>query len=124
MTEEQIKQNAEIFVKKDIKEIDDFMDNFLADLKCTRQQATALIELCRICYVYGAIETTEELQKENKDIQQSCENYYNEMRAYKNQVDKAKEIINEYLGWADWERSNCPSFESICGKAEAFLKGC
>ena len=31
-------------------------------------------------------EATKELQKENKDIQRSCENYYNEMRSYKNKM--------------------------------------
>ena len=42
----------------------------------------------------------------------------------KAKLDEAKEIIKEYLGWADWEGSNCPSFESICRKAESFLKEC
>ena len=33
------------------------------------------------------------LQEENRDVQQTCENYYNEMRAYKNQVaDLEKQI--------------------------------
>ena len=35
---------------------------------------------------------------------------------------EAKEIIREYLEWADWKGSNCPSYASICKKAEAFLK--
>ena len=44
-------------------------------------------------YIAGATEATEELQEENKDIQQSCENYYNEMRSYKNKVaDLEKQI--------------------------------
>lgn len=38
----------------------------------------------------NTIDTTitciEKLQDENEDIQQSCENYYNEMRSYKNKV--------------------------------------
>lgn len=40
----------------------------------------------------------------------------------KKQLTKAKEIIREYMNWADWKGSNCPSFASICKKAEAFLK--
>lgn len=35
---------------------------------------------------------------------------------------EAKVIIREYLEWADWKDSNCPSYASICKKAEAFLK--
>lgn len=38
------------------------------------------------------------------------------------QLTKAKEIISEFVKWANWEGSNCPSFKSIQDKAEQFLK--
>ena len=39
------------------------------------------------------------------------------------QLTKAKEIIREFVEWATWQGSNCPSFKSIQDKAEQFLKG-
>ena len=38
------------------------------------------------------------------------------------QLTKAKEIIREFVEWATWQGSNCPSFKSIQDKAEQFLK--
>jgi len=41
------------------------------------------------------------------------------------QLTKAKEIINEFVKWANWQgNSKCPSFKSIQDKAEQFLKDC
>lgn len=37
------------------------------------------------------------------------------------QLIKAKEIIREFVEWATWQGSNCPSFKSIQDKAEQFL---
>ena len=38
--------------------------------------------------------------------------------------NEAKEIIREFVEWATWQGSNCPSFKSIQDKAEQFLKDC
>ncbi|SEP81709.1 hypothetical protein SAMN04487977_101514 [Treponema bryantii] len=39
------------------------------------------------------------------------------------QLTKAKEIIKEFVKWANWQgNSKCPSFKSIQDKAEQFLK--
>lgn len=39
------------------------------------------------------------------------------------QLSKAKEIIREFVEWANWQgNSKCPSFRSIQDKAEQFLK--
>ena len=47
---------------------------------------------------------TKKLEEENKDIQQTCENYYNEMRSYKNkvedlekQIEKGRNIVHKLL---------------------------
>ena len=47
---------------------------------------------------------TKTLEEENKDIQQTCENYYNEMRSYKNkvedlekQIEKGRNIVHKLL---------------------------
>ena len=38
------------------------------------------------------------------------------------QLTKAKEIIREFVEWANWQgNSKCPSFKSIQDKAEQFL---
>ena len=37
-------------------------------------------------------------------------------------LEEAKKIIREYMNWADWKGSNCPSFASICIKAEIKIK--
>lgn len=39
------------------------------------------------------------------------------------QLTKAKEIIKEFVEWANWQgNSKCPSFKSIQEKAEQFLR--
>ena len=39
----------------------------------------------------------------------------------KEQNTKAKEIIKEFVEWANWQGSGCPSFKSRLDKAEQFL---
>lgn len=39
----------------------------------------------------------------------------------KEENEKAKEIIGEFIEWANWQGSKCPSFKSIQEKAEKFL---
>ncbi len=38
------------------------------------------------------------------------------------ELNEAKEILREFVGWADWQGNDCPSFESIKVKTEKFLK--
>ena len=62
-----------------------------------------------------ALAVTKELQEENKDIQQSCENYYNEMRSYKNKVEDLEKQIEKmkccnnckYRCYMDWKSKCC-----------------
>ena len=49
------------------------------------------------------------------------EYYENKVVNLEAQVDVAKEIIREFVEWANWQGSNCPSFKSIQDKAEQFL---
>ena len=37
-------------------------------------------------------------------------------------LNKAKNLLNEFVNWANWQGSKCPSFKSIQDKAEEFLK--
>ena len=72
--------------------------------------------------------TIKELQKENAELKKKyvknitdcdiCDTYCN------SQLTKAKEIIREFVEWATWQGSKCPSFKSIQDKAEQFLKDC
>lgn len=38
------------------------------------------------------------------------------------QLTRATEIISEFIEWANWQGSKCPSFKSILDKAEQFIK--
>ena len=71
-----------------------------------------------------------ELEKENAELKEklkpeNClkllakEGY---IKFTSEQLTKAKEIIREFVEWANWQGSKCPSFKSIQDKAEQFLK--
>lgn len=71
----------------------------------------------------------EKLEKENVELKEQVETSY---EVYNNNLDysyhiekqltKAKKIIGEFVEWANWQGSKCPSFKSIQNKAEQFLK--
>ena len=66
-----------------------------------------------------AIEYIAELEKENAELRTRC----NELFLQTMQLTNAKEIIKEFVEWANWQgNSKCPSFKSIQDKAEQFLK--
>ena len=75
----------------------------------------------------------EELKKENAELKKVKQVKIEVTRDYKklakdlqeqgDQLTKAKEIISEFVEWANWQgNSKCPSFKSIQDKAEQFLK--
>lgn len=77
----------------------------------------------------------ERLEKENAELKETYRNYEQlidkgsvtlakeRLENYK-QLTKAKEIIREFVEWANWQgNSKCPSFKSIQDKAEQFLNG-
>ena len=60
-----------------------------------------------------------ELEKENAELRTRC----NELFLQTMQLTNAKEIIKEFVEWANWQgNSKCPSFKSIQDKAEQFIK--
>lgn len=59
-----------------------------------------------------------ELKVENAFCEKACEGA---TMMYKH-LTKAKAILREFVDWANWQGSNCPSFKSIQDKAEQFLK--
>lgn len=63
-----------------------------------------------------------ELEDKNKALEQYADLADAKVDEVKSKLSKAKEIIGEYMNWADWKGSNCPSYASICIKAEQFLK--
>ena len=75
------------------------------------------------------IEQVERLKKENAELKKQLEmsnKVYNDNLDYSHyiegQLTKAKEIIREFVEWANWQgNSKCPSFKSIQDKAEQFL---
>ena len=57
--------------------------------------------------------------KENAELRTRC----NELFLQTMQLTNAKEIIKEFVEWANWQgNSKCPSFKSIQDKAEQFIK--
>lgn len=69
--------------------------------KCT-ERAKIFQQAMENCHSSSLIDCIEwfadriaELEEENKDIQQSCENYYNEMRFYKNKVAELEAQIEK-----------------------------
>ena len=64
-----------------------------------------------------------ELKKELKDANEKVVNLAcNQNKDLKRKINKAKEIIREFVDWANWQgNSKCPSFKSIQDKAEQFL---
>jgi predicted RNase H-like nuclease (RuvC/YqgF family) len=65
------------------------------------------------------IETLEQIKREHTDYTIKVEE---ERTFVKEQLTKAKEIIREFVEWANWQgNSKCPSFKSIQDKAEQFL---
>ena len=69
-----------------------------------------------------------ELHKENAELKpisdfQTSSNMdrYFQLKRSKDQLTEAKEIIREFVEWANWQGSKCPSFKSIQDKVEQFL---
>lgn len=70
-----------------------------------------------------------ELEKENAELKiarDNCEEQFqdkvDELAIEVDRVIRAKEIIREFVEWANWQgNSKCPSFKSIQDKAEQFL---
>lgn len=74
-------------------------------------------------------EKVNELEKENAELKVEVEisyEVYNDNLDYSYHIEKqlteAKKIIGEFVEWANWQGSKCPSFKSIQNKAEQFLK--
>jgi septal ring factor EnvC (AmiA/AmiB activator) len=80
--------------------------------------------------------TIKELEKENAELKEQQfslrnerntflaqnEQYEKDLIDFNDQLTKAKEIIREFVEWANWQgNSKCPSFKSIQDKAEQFL---
>lgn len=91
----------------------------------------------------NALERIKKLEKENAELRTKTTAFENANRAMvkelddmtsvgvsvlenvvrsKEQLTEAKEIIGEFVEWANWQGSKCPSFKSIQNKAEQFLK--
>lgn len=71
----------------------------------------------------------ENLEKENAELKGQVEMSYkvhNDNLDYSHHIEEqlaeAKKIIGEFVEWANWQGSKCPSFKSIQNKAEQFLK--
>jgi hypothetical protein len=75
----------------------------------------------KLCLGYGGDED-EPCEQCKNCIKCECGYYQLGETEKDNQLTKAKEIIREFVEWANWQgNSKCPSFKSIQDKAEQFL---
>lgn len=96
------------------KEIKDFKEtnHELADLCIQRKKENEELKE----KLAGAERTRDNLVQLGFPTFQSC-------KEYADQLTKAKEIIREFVKWANWQgNSKCPSYKSIQDKAEQFLR--
>ena len=122
------KEECEIETSKAIME----MRKRIAELKKENAELKERNAELRGMYVHSAREAgtykqfLELKEKENAELKEKyakniadcniCDTYCN------SQFTKAKEIIREFVEWANWQgNSKCPSFKSIQNKAEQFL---
>ena len=75
------------------------------------------------------IQYIKELKEENAELKEEIKNNEdlatvaymqgaeNQKKKADKQLTKAKEIISEFVEWANWQGSKCPSFKSIQDKA-------
>ena len=67
------------------------------------------------------------LEKENAELKETVLQFQKDSYCgvchfkTKTQLKQATGIIKEFVDWANWQGSNCPSFKSIQDKAEQFL---
>lgn len=72
--------------------------------------------------------TDEELDRINRaeEIQRytenRCEALEKENKKLKEENKTAKEILKQFVVWADWQGANCPSFDVIKNEAKQFLE--
>ena len=121
MTKEELQKEAENYLNQNCKRwesdslcVDDIaIENYLAGAE-PREKRIA------------------ELERENVKLQGLVNQYkaskcsgismFNRNMIMSDQLVKAKEIIKEFVEWANWQgNSKCPSFKSIQDKAEQFL---
>ena len=77
----------------------------------------ALETLVKTCSVWNEQQKTQVLA-----WLECVKNFGENLDRCSEKLEEAKKIIREYMNWADWKGSNCPSFAGICIKAEAFMK--
>ena len=101
-----------------------------ADLKKSCDETQELLDK-QIEATYKLVEENAELKKENAELKEELRDANekvvhlacNQNKDLKRKINKAKEIIKEFVEWANWQgNSKCPSFKSIQDKAEQFLK--
>lgn len=63
-----------------------------------------------------------ELEKENTELKNRNSELAGQKASLERWFGEAKNLLNEFVNWANWQGSKCPSFKSIQDKAEQFLK--
>ena len=115
-----------------------YLDNVNAEMLKRFNRLAELEKRCNELFfqVNEKTERIADLEKENAELKKELKNWKDEWQeqvqkandeSYARtlqtiQLTKAKEIIREFVEWANWQsNSECPSFKSIQHKAEQFL---
>lgn len=141
MTKEELEKEARKYLAEHSEYSEVFGETFVAvdtltamvDFAEPREKRIAELETrCNELFLQTCEQTEKikELKEYNKYLrrkrQGGIQKQYNKVAIIKQQDDqltKAKEIISEFVEWANWQSGgNCPSFKSIQDKAEQFLK--
>ena len=103
-------------------------ENKIADLEKENERLTVSYETLKLHdeEEIGMLKS-ENAELKSRDCWKSClyasgkSELIHEILQQQYNFTKAKEIIREFVEWATWQGSNCPSFNSIQDKAEQFL---
>ena len=152
MTKEELKQEAEVCMHNALywlklpiskENVEQGGSYILKLLEPREKQIAELEKRCNELFfqVNEKTERIADLEKENAELKETLRTYngcgdwdndFHTCRVYlqreelqecTEQLTKAKEIIKEFVEWANWQgNSKCPSFKSIQDKAEQFIK--
>lgn len=99
--------------------------NHLVELrnKCYRDRVCRETDITYFTGFNDGYEKGKEIfEKENAELKDNFKIAKDNEYEYQSLFIKAKEIIREFVEWANWQgNSKCPSFKSIQDKAEQFI---
>lgn len=106
-------------MKDEEKEIENCL---IMKIKKLKEQVKNLVQQVIGSCILAFTKNKEEKQDEQTTFNSKA--YHEQMKRFDAEIklEKAKEIIKEFVSWANWGGANCPNFKDIQSKAEQFLQ--